>query len=166
MNFKMQSSRKKRRPPRKVVDPTGNIHGVLEKRNLGQVASFSGPIPACSLGSPASHRLDDIFRYTPRTVGTVRRSRRPIRSDISRGFPAPKRASPARPAPSEPRQGRKAAAVGGRSGALRVACPFSFAAVTDPSRPMGPNRRYPSSFSRWRVDDSTNTASSLPPSEY
>jgi len=41
------------------------------------------------------------------------------------------RASPARPAPSEPRQGRKAAAVGGRSGALRVACPFSFAFFAD-----------------------------------
>ncbi len=51
------------------------------------------------------------------------------------------RASPVRPAPSEPRQGRKAAAVGGRSGAIRVACPFSF----PPDRKAASLRRR-----RWR----------------
>ena len=35
-------------------------------------------------------------------------------------------ASPVQPAPSEPRQGRKAAAVGGCSGVMQVACPFFY----------------------------------------
>jgi len=68
-------------------------------------------------------------------------------TDYARQCLAPNRASPARPAPSEPRQGRKAAAVGGRSGALRVACPFSFAFFADcpicRERPVPP-RVYPS----------------------
>gem|GEM_PF-1484816 len=41
---------------------------------------------------------------------------------VADGKPA-RRVSPARSAPSEPRQGRKAAAVRGRSDAMRVAYP-------------------------------------------
>ena len=101
------------RPSRSRSDPPCRIA-------RGRFALDQGPETDMPTGLMAFSAERSRFRepFGRRTVSS---------STTFRGdSPHRQRASPARPAPSEPRQGRKAAAVGGRSGALRVACPFFF----------------------------------------